>query len=85
MRAGREEAQHGRRPEEDASRFAGGLVKNDVQRKNIAASHHGIITEGRFKMSTARVERIKRKIDKLDAQQLDALIQWLEKLLQKGA
>ena len=61
------------------------LAKNDVQRKNIAASHHGIITEGRFKMSTARVERIKRKIDKLDAQQLDALIQWLEKLLQKGA
>ena len=59
------------------------LAKNDVQRKNIAASHHGIITEGRFKMSTARVERIKRKIDKLDAQQLDALIQWLEKLLQK--
>ena len=81
MRAGREEAQHGRRPEG----FAGGFVKNDVQRKNIAASHHGIITEGRFKMSTARVERIKRKIDKLDAQQLDALIQWLEKLLQKGA
>ena len=34
-------------------------------------------------MSTARVERIKRKIDKLDAQQLDALIQRLEKLLQK--
>ena len=34
-------------------------------------------------MSTARVERIKRKIDKLDAQQLDALIQWLKKLLQK--
>lgn len=59
------------------------LAKNDVQRKNIAASHHGIITEGRFKMSTARVERIKQKIDKLDAQQLDALIQWLEKLLQK--
>lgn len=36
-------------------------------------------------MSTARVERIKQKINKLDAQQLDALIQWLEKLLQKGA
>ena len=34
-------------------------------------------------MSTARVERIKQKIDKLDVQQLDALIQWLEKLLQK--
>ena len=83
MRAGREEAQHGRRPEEAANRFAGGFVKNDVQRKNIAASHHGIITEGRFKMSTARVERIKQKINKLDAQQLDALIQWLEKLLQK--
>lgn len=37
------------------------------------------------KMSTAKVERIKQKIDKLDTQQLDALIQWLEKLLQKGA
>ena len=34
-------------------------------------------------MSATRTERIKQKIDKLDAQQLDALIQWLEKLLQK--